>query len=475
MIRREMAFLAALHIKPQTAKFFHPRLSLVPSISNLKLTFIIAWVFMAFGLTCLSQPVQGAAYDPETHTLPPGLTVNFQEAVKIALQQSPYLKKSGLEIKIKRMDETDSRYSMIPPLTFQTYYYVNRPTGIGGTPYSLSFSTQPYNPVVSYFTLQGQKMATQVAILAHLKTISMGLQRLGQLFLELDSYKNQAANQKDSINLSREKLTFAQNRLKAGTGTSLEVKEAQQGLEIAKNQLQLITIFQKRALSSLKGFLGLKPNQELNLDLHDTRRQVMGDFNPDTFTWEQAKSLSYDLKMEDIKLKLQGYNINLAIANAFPTILFTTQTPDPLSNTDLHGLYVGFGLQIPVWDGFKRIRNISRQKAVLQQYGSEKDMIVNNLKDKFLTARTKVKDAGFALQAAQSSVELAQLQVRQKEISYHSGGIPLSEFLESRIKVWEAKRKLGTSTLDYERAVLALRQISGDLGHSYVHATSFQN
>ena len=190
--KKEDCSLGALSIKPKTGKFPHPHFSVVPSISNLKLICIIAWAFMTIGLTTLSQPVQGASYTPEAPTLSPSGTLNYEEGVRIALYQSPFLTKSSLEIDLRRLDETDSRYGLFPSIDFRTYYYVNRPTGITGPPYSLNFSTDPnYNPIASYFTLQAQKLATQVAILTHLKTISAGLERLGQLFLDLEFLKNQ--------------------------------------------------------------------------------------------------------------------------------------------------------------------------------------------------------------------------------------------------------------------------------------------
>ena len=126
MIRKKIAPSGALSIKPKTGKFPHPHFSVVPSISNLKLICIIAWAFMTIGLTTLSQPVQGASYVAEAYTLPPNGTVNFEEGVRIALYQSPVLTKSSLEVDLKRLDETDSRYGLFPSIDFRTYYYLNR-------------------------------------------------------------------------------------------------------------------------------------------------------------------------------------------------------------------------------------------------------------------------------------------------------------------------------------------------------------
>ena len=335
MIRRKILPLGALSLQPKTGQCPHPRFSVVLSISNLRLICIIAWAFMTIGLTTLSQPVQGAS-PPGTPALSPSGPLNYEEAVRIALNQSPYITKSSMEIDLKRLDETDSRYGLVPSIDFRTYYYPNRPVNTTGPPYSLNFSTDPsYNPIASYFSLQAQKLATEVAILTHLKTISFGLARLGQIFLELDYLKNQTLILKDRINVFREQLSYAENRFSAGTGTSLQVKTAQQGLKMANNEVEHLAFLRKKAIENLKNFLGLQPTQDLTPDLQNTQRQVLGSFDPNSATWEQTKGRSYDLKMIDIGLKLQAYNVKLAKAKILPTVLFTTADAGPLEFNQL--------------------------------------------------------------------------------------------------------------------------------------------
>ena len=185
----------------------------------------------------------------------------------------------------------------------------------------------------AYFTLQAQKLVTQVAVLAHLKIISKGLERLGELYLELDILNKLAACQKDLIQVARENLTYVENRLSIGTATSLEVKMAQQQLELALGEQEGIALSLKRALADLKNFLGLQSIPDFTVNYRDSRRQVLGNFDPATTTLEQAKNRSYDLKAIELHKQLQAYNIRLAIAKVFPAILFNTQTPDPLSVT----------------------------------------------------------------------------------------------------------------------------------------------
>jgi outer membrane protein TolC len=446
-----------------------------PWITATQACLIIAILVMAGGVMCRCRPAQGADQLPAAQTLPPGSELTFDEAIKIALTQSPYFAKSSLDIDIRRMDETDSRYAMVPPLTFRTYYYVNRPSGAGsGKPYSLSFSTEPYNPLGTYFTLQAQKLVTQVAVLSHLKVISKGLERLGDIYLQLDSLYKMAAWQKDIVQVSRENLTYVENRLSIGTATSLEVKVAQQKLELAQGEQEQIALAIKRYLTNLQNFLALQSTQGFTPNCRDSRRQVLGKFDPAATTLEQAKQRSYDLKTMELYKQLQNYNIRQAIAKVFPSILFNTQSPDPLSVSTGSGLYVGVGLEIPVWDGLKRVRNVSRQKAVLKQMGAQTTERENSLEDKWLETLEDLKEKSVTLKNAQNLESLARLKAHESEVRYQSGEAPLTVVLESRSEVLKAQKESLRRGLDYDRTVLQLREKSGDLGNSYVDANSWQ-
>ncbi len=438
---------------------------------------------LALGLLALILGMWGAPFatcaaesaPPDANVIPSG-PLDFDACARLAIRQSPYLTKSSVEIDIRRMDETDSRYGMVPPVTFRSYYYVNHPHqfGLNPNPYSLVFTTDPYNPFGSYFTLQAQKLATQMAIFAHLKMISEGLERLGKMFLNLATMKELSLVQGDLIKLSRENLTYAENRLSIGTGTSLEVRLAAQELEVAKNEQGHLALSQKRTLSSLKTFLGLKSEQQVDLDFRNARRQVMGSFDPGAATLEQTKTRSYELKILELKKQLQGYNIFVAKTRVFPSFLFTTQTPDPLSLTNARGLYVGLGLEVPVWDGFKRIRNVSRQKAVLKQISADKDVKEIDLTDKWNAVQEDLGTAQANLKMAQSQEELARLKERQGEIRYQSGADILPTWLAARKATLESHKSVAGKALEYDEMVLNLRQFSGDLGYSYVDPNSWQ-
>jgi outer membrane protein TolC len=436
--------------------------------------------FLTFSLVLLpeaSRPALAAEPGPADAQVVPQGPLKFDDCVRLAIQRSPYLIKSAVDIDIRRIDENDSRYTIAPPpMTFRTYYYVDRPQQFGGNPkpYSLSFTMDSYNPFGSYFTLQAQKAATQMAIFAHLHVISVGLERLGLMFLQMATLKQSVAFQTNLVQLVRENLTYAENRRTIGTGTSLEVRTAAQELEVAKSEQARLETSRKHILNSLKNFMGFKPGQSLDLDLRDAPRQVLGSFDPAAATLEQAKERSVELKGLELKKEMQGYMVTVAKVKILPSLLFNAQTPDPLSASNGTGLYVGFGLELPVWDGFKRIRNVSRQKAILKQIGTEKDLKELDLADKWNDLHETINSAVAGLKLARSQEELTRLRERQAEIRYNSGSDQLNAWLEARKSTISAQKNTMIKTTEYDQLILNLRQLCGDLGVSYVDQKSWQ-
>ncbi|OGP69258.1 MAG: hypothetical protein A2Z73_03465 [Deltaproteobacteria bacterium RBG_13_60_28] len=444
-----------------------------------KVLLFLAAILLALALGASAAAARGAEDPqrggPQEGEALPG-PVDFDGAARLALRQSPYFTKSSLEIEVKRLDETDSRYDLIPPITFRTQYYVNQPSerSVNNRAYSLNFISNNYNPMEAYFTLQGRKLLTQIAVLAHLKAISEGLQRMGRMFLEMEALQQAAAHQDNLIELARRNLTYFQNRLRIGTVTSLEIKLATQEMAGAQAEKERIAYSQKRLRESLQTFMGLKPGQPLNLDLKEARRQLTGNFDPATASLEQARSRSYELKIAALKKQLQKYHILMAKARLLPSLFFAMQTPDPLSTTQTRDLFFSVGLEVPVWDGFKRLRNISRQKTIMRQVDVEIDEMEFDLGGKWREAQENLRAADVSRKSAQAQEELARLRERQSEIRYHSGGVPLDVYLEGRKGRVDAERNALLKTLDYDLAVLGLRRLSGDLGATYVDERSWQ-
>ena len=441
-----------------------------------KISFALAVILLATALGAAVLPAQGTeattgggVQEAEAITGP----VNFDRAVRLAIRRSPFFTRSSLEIEVKRLDEKDSKYDLVPPVTFRTQYYVNQPRDISTKAYSLNFVSNNYNPIESYFSLQAKKMITQIAVLAHMQVISEGIRKLAKMFLEMEALQKAVVRQEALIDLTRQNLNFLQKRMQLGTVTSLEIRVAEQELTGAQAEKEHIAYSQKRLRDNVQAFIGLKAGQSAELDCKDARRQVMGAFDPATANLEQAKNHSYELKIGTLKKELQKYNIMLAKARLFPSFFMGAQTPDPLTSPS-RGLFFAVGVEVPIWDGFKRLRNVSRQKTVMREFEAEMNEKGILLSDQWQETQESVRSAEAARKSALAQEELARLKERQADIRYNSGGEPLSVYLDGRKGLMEAQKNSFLKALDYDLAVIKLRQLSGDLDATYVDASSWQ-
>ena len=402
---------------------------------------------------------------------------SFNDCVRVALRQSPFFTKSSLEIEVRRLDEADSRSDFFPGVNVTTRYYPSQPNNPNVSDpldYYVAFYTGDYNPLVAYFSLKARKMITQIATLAHLKVISTGLKRLGKAFLQLDSMERLAQLQKSLAEIAQEKLRYARERQKLGEIPPMEVDIASQEEVVAKAEREAVIASQSQIREAIRNFLDLKPDQPLRLDLQQTRHQVLGDFDPARANLEEVRDRDFEVRIKQLTQKLQTYNVTLAKMKFLPNLNFALQTPDPVSSTINRGTFFSVGLSFPIFDGFKRVRDIKRQNTILKQYASEEEVKSKEISQEWREAEEKLKTTGTTLKVAQAQAELAHLKERQAETLYRRGEGDFSLFMAARQARVKAQKEAIGATLEYDLAVLELRYLSGDLVYNYVHEKQFQ-
>jgi len=412
-------------------------------------------------------PLSDAAIVPQT--------IDFDGGVRLALRQSPFFAKSSLEIEVRRLDEKDSKSDFFPTFNFRARYFLVQPSGVHADPlrYALELNTDAYNPLEAYFSLRARQVITQIATLAHHKVVSEGLSRLGRGFLELEALQRVTILQGEVISLARQNLKYQQKRLQSGTASQLEVQIATQELQLAQGERDRLLASQVKLREGMKSFLGLKPGQPLTFELRQVRSQTLGSFQPATVSLEQARARSFELKMELLKRELQTWNITLAKMKLMPGLFMGVQTPDPLALSDVRGAFFSVGITWQIFDGFKKARNITRQKTILKQVDSEIGIKESDFQDRWLAAQERWRSAAAESQLARSQEELARLKERQADIRYQAGSEPFATLVEGRKTFLKAQINTRLKALEADLAVLGLRHLSGDLLYHYLVESSW--
>lgn len=436
---------------------------------NRFLKFFLLVIFSAtfiLGPTSEGKCLEDLSGKPDQHI---SGSMDYSKAVGQLLQYSPFLTNTSLEVRVRSLDESDSRYAFIPGVTFRTRFYPHQPTeSDSNDPYSLEFAVDSYNPIEVYVTLQARKIITRIAVLAHLQAISDALQRLGIGYLELEKMENLETLQKEWIELAKESILFHRNRIATGGSSSLDLQLAEQELEVGNAELEKMAVARATVLDGVKHLIGLQPGQMPDLSLQNVHEQVIDGFDPDRASLDEAKARSVDLKIQHLKVDLQKRNVTVAYARFMPNLLFGLTTTDPLSAQHDRGLFFSVGFELPLWDGLKRFHNISRQKTILQQYNTENSLKETDLESKWKAAQEKLRSAKVQLKLARSQEKLVSLRERQVRIGYNAGREDLATVLAEQRKHIEARKSILTNQLEYEKSVLALRNLSGHLLNSYV-------
>ncbi len=415
------------------------------------------WV-LAWALVLLTTSVAGAAVVQKDLPQP----ADFRQCLQWALKHSPRLQKSALEIKVRKLSEWDAKWAFVPSVHMQSRYFFGRPEQ-SGRPYELKFTTGTYNPVGAYFSLQANRLVSRIAVVAHVGGIEAVLARLAKSFLKLHALQNRIQLAEDRIALARRVLAYTKSLRKSGSATGLQVEVAEQTLEVAQARAMSLAVARQAALNQVKVLMGMDPSLKLALDLPAGLQQVIGSFDPKKNGLDQARRHSLELKVQRLKEQLQAMNITLAYTKFLPTFHMTLENPDPLTAENENALYFSVGIELAIWEGFKQVRNVQRQRMILQQFKQERRQKELSVTALWQGARDRVSQTRAALKLASTRERLTGLREREALIAYQVQQTTFPAFAARRMSHLEARGTLTQSELAYHEALVDLRRLTGDL------------
>ncbi len=396
-------------------------------------------------------------------------SMDFNDCIKLALEQSPYFKENALEIDVRRLDESDSRWAFIPSLTIRTTSYMGLEDDSG---MKINIILSEYDPLASYLTLKASKIFTEIAILIHQKSIADGIYDMAKKFLELENLGQIAVFQEQVLDQHLENVSFFQARHKAGVVTQVEVQLAQGQLAVAKAEREYISAQQASIMEGLRQFLSLDSSQRLDANLQEIRHQALGPHAPADYSLEQAQNRSFELRIHELKNELQNYKISQAYAKFVPKLTMGVHQTTDLDATQVDDYYYSLSFRMNLWNGFKDVNDVTRQKIILNKYKNETRLVEIELNTEWQTTQRALSESEAAFKLARLNEEMLGLKVQQNEVHYSSNKKPLSALLNSRIAHLEAWKDSLKKTLEHDKKTLKIRHLSGDLFESFIKVST---
>ena len=383
--------------------------------------------------------------------------LTFHESVSLALRQSPYLSVSEMEVEIQRLGEADSRADYIPQFSLRTRYYLDQPEDSGRRFY-LEFSVDPYNPVEAHVSLKARRLLTQLATREHLQSVADMLRALGEVFLELDAVDRVAVVDEELVEAAEARAARIAARSKLGSAGELERDVAGQEEEMARLQRQQGQAWRQALLERAAALMGWSGAALPEPEVRQAAGQIFGDDAADPAPWDFVRTNALEAAIWPLQRQLQELNITAARAAYIPDLLIGVRTPDPLSGLQDEDLYFSVGVDIPIWDGWKRARQVNRQRQALAQQSERGVVGEADLKMRWRAAENAWRLADLDARAARLREALADIRYRQAVAAGAEEELELA-----RRTLLEARRQSVFRELARDKALLSVDFISGRL------------
>lgn len=415
--------------------------------------------------------LRSVGHAPVDMTAPIGLG----EAIKIALAKSDALRITQLDIETGKIDERTMWYRLFPKLNLVANYDVPvLKSGNNGTVYkdsvNVSFTTGTYDPIAAYIGHDASRVSVKLSELLHVIAIQDMLEKIGDAFIDIDTAINETAVRMQLVDVMSGLVRYTGKRYSSGSLASLDYKLAEQKLAKARMELRRAVRKREQLAMSLKQLLGLDRQENV---IFKTSGAMQGfpldeDLNqalqPQTLL---RKNLS--LQAQNLRARLEKYNITLAESGHIPKFSFGIRTPDPLSNQQGNlPYYASIQATMPIWAWGETLRDTDKARLTHESAQVKSKQLLIKLQQTADVLRDDLEANTEAVALAQTMEELRRLEATRKEISYNAGNAKYEDLVAAREAAINAQLDTLKAQQTVSTARLNMRTITGSLIDEYV-------
>lgn len=277
-----------------------------------------------------------------------------------------------------------------------------------------------------------------------------------------------------SVNANLDKLEalerMAQLQLDNGYAIPLDVKRVQVARVNLETQRHNLLNGIQALHQTLQFLCGLPfeekidPVQEQGSPAADSARWQQLPLEPESTTEHRLLQRQLELnRIQTRSLRAEG----LPRLNAYAAAAFQAQRPDANFFDPGHRWYglaaVGFKLDVPVFDGFRRRRKAAQMAIEGLKIEEDNRQLAQAKTLEFFQARDQFQGAIQLLHTQENNVALARDITDKLTQQYKSGMTPLTDLLNAQTALAEAETNYWQQVFNYKLAVLKLLKATGRL------------
>lgn len=388
---------------------------------------------------------------------------DFPTCVRYALVHSDALTKNRIDIQLASVDLKDTHSELLPTFQVSTrYYLVYTSTVSSPSNWNVQFNMINWNPYLALLKIKSKSIVVDIAKLTHFDKISDTTANIARIFYGIHTGEKAIRGSKQILALSQDKLNFGRSKNDQGKVDPLELQGLQNECRSQQIKVKSLENDLLEKVSQLKELIGYHPDYYLPLDTRDAANQILNGFQPNWISFTDIQAGNLQLKISAKKEQVQSNAVTGAYVALVPQPQLVFQQNQNTPNA-ASGLNLALGLDYYLWDGFKRVRDIKRQKLTAQKYNLDREQLSKQLYIKFKRLKGGMGLSSEKESLSREQAKLADLAEEKALSNYKSGLIDYNQYVEQRIKKTQAHLDASESLQSRVNDLIELATISGGL------------
>jgi len=408
------------------------------------------------------------------------------QAVKIALENNYGIKIAENNLKIAKNNQSILNSGYLPTLTGSggaTYnkdhtvatFSNGKTTNLTGAKssrfnYATSLKYTLFDGLGRRYNYKRLKEQYNLTELQVRETIEKTILQLFTVYYNVAQLTENVALLKQSLKISKERLTRSKYKFKFGQDTKLSVLNAE--VDVNNDSITYLNTKQKllNTKRDLYVVLGKKDTPNFTVDTQVNFMIPKG--KKDLFTQVKAKNvklLQYDrnIKISDFQRKADksGYLPTIGLTGTYSWAKSNNNSASFLENSTNNGLSTAFSLNWDLFSGNKRNKVRNAKINYESQLYLKKQLELEISRD-FNNAWEDYKTKLFIMQTQQKNVETNKRNFKRTKEQFNLGQVTSIEFRQAQVNLLNAQSNLNKAKYDAKNAELNLLQLSGGLLNS---------
>ncbi len=331
-----------------------------------------------------------------------------------------------------------------------------------GVPHNINTNIQLgmplYNPEL-YGGIKATKIATKLKELQFQKSKEDVYQTVSNLYYSAQIIKNQIAFMEQNIQNSNKLLQNLRLLKEHQLATGTDVNKIDLQVKQLKTQKQLLESKYNQVINALKINMGINSNFDVSKQIKNI---AIVNYEPKTIT---------DIKMVKTKQELTNNEIKTLKRGKIPSVILygsygqTGYGYDKKPNDflDWYPLsFVGLKVDIPVLD-LSRKRKIKQKQLENENYKLQLELLIEQNDIEIQNAQEKRSVAALTIENTKEQIDLAQKIYNQTLLQNRQETASLTDVLLADNNLRQAQQNYITAVIDYLKADLELKKLTGNL------------